>query len=510
VPRRDRLWSPEELGAISRPLTERIRMAGPRESFGERNFGGAELGDLRRSRRLPELVNQMQRHPGGTLPQKLPRREDLEAFYRLCEAEDVTHAAVLQPHRQKTLQFLQTVDHWVLAIHDATELDYTSHASLEGDLGQIGNGYHRGYIVQNTLVVDPTRGAVVGLANQILHKRPQVPKGETQAQCRKRESRESLLWIRGTQDLPHRREIVDVCDRGADTFEHLEHETASGRTFVIRSSSSRSIQIGHQDGARALLHDYARTVPALTTCERAVPQKVIEKKPKRSGRKQRTIRTRRLAQLNVGAAPVLLRAPASKNGEHGDQPLPLWVVRVWEHSPPAGEEGLEWLLLTNHPVQTGDQALLVKSWYEWRWTVEEFHKGLKTGCGIESLQFQYVERLEPAIGILSVLALTLLALRDSGRHPEVRHRLANDFIDEEYIEVLALWRHHCYRPDWTVYDFNLALGRLGGHQGRKHDPPPGWLVLWRGWEKLQLMIDGARVAKLRQQLEQNKSPQRCA
>lgn len=484
-------------------------MAEPRQSFGEANFGGAKLGDLRRSRRLPELVDQMQRHPGGTLPQKLPRPEDLEAFYRLCQADEVTHAAVLEPHRQKTLQYLQAVDHWALAIHDATELDYSTHFALVEDLGQIGNGHHRGYIVQNSLVVDPARGAVVGLVNQILHKRPQVPKDETAAERRERESRESRLWIHGTRELPSRREIVDVCDRGADTFEFLEHEVASGRTFVIRSSYNRSVRIGDDGSQPALLHDYARTLPALTTCELAVSQKVLEKKPKRSGPKQRLIRTRRLAELHVGAAPVLLRAPDSKNGEHGNAPLPVWIVRVWEHSPPAGEEALEWMLLTNHPIVDGAGALLVKAWYEWRWTIEEFHKGMKTGCGIESLQFQFTERLEPAIGILSVLTLTLLALRDAGRHPSARQRAARELIDGEYIEVLAWWRHGRDRPDWTIYEFTLALGRLGGHLGRKHDAPPGWLVLWRGWEKLQLMLDGARVAKLRDQLEKNKTPQRC-
>jgi hypothetical protein len=30
--------------------------------------------------------------------------------------------------------------------------------------------------------------------------------------------------------------------------------------------------------------------------------------------------------------------------------------------------------------------------------------------------------------------------------------------------------------DWTVYDFYYALARLGGHQNRKRDHPPGWLV----------------------------------
>ena len=43
----------------------------------------------------------------------------------------------------------------------------------------------------------------------------------------------------------------------------------------------------------------------------------------------------------------------------------------------------------------------------------------------------------------------------------------------------------------TVREFFLLLARLGGHQNRKKDHPPGWLVLWRGWQALQLMVAGA-------------------
>jgi len=147
--------------------------------------------------------------------------------------------------------------------------------------------------------------------------------------------------------------------------------------------------------------------------------------------------------LSVAAAPVLLRAPESKNGHHGNEPLAVWIVRIWESNPPPGEEALEWLLITSHPVATAEAALLVKTWYEWRWTVEELHKAIcvpftPPGCGIETLCFQHVDRLQPAIGILSILALTLLSLRDAGRTPQAKDRLARDQIDEEYIEVLSL------------------------------------------------------------------------
>ena len=114
-------------------------------------------------------------------------------------------------------------------------MDYTKHESLS-ELGQIGNGNHGGYIVQNSLAVDAETRNVLGLCNQVLHHRDQVGKKETQAQKRQRESRESLLWLKGVERLPANWSLVDVCDQGADTFEFLEHEVHSGRRFVIHAA----------------------------------------------------------------------------------------------------------------------------------------------------------------------------------------------------------------------------------------------------------------------------------
>jgi hypothetical protein len=48
----------------------------------------------------------------------------------------------------------------------------------------------------------------------------------------------------------------------------------------------------------------------------------------------------------------------------------------------------------------------------------------------------------------------------------------------------------------SVKGFLYALARLGGHRGRAGDGPPGWLVLWRGWQDLQRLVDGARLMRL--------------
>ena len=41
-----------------------------------------------------------------------------------------------------------------------------------------------------------------------------------------------------------------------------------------------------------------------------------------------------------------------RRGLYEKRPLPLWVVRVAEVNPPKGVKPLEWILLTNRPVQT--------------------------------------------------------------------------------------------------------------------------------------------------------------
>ena len=47
--------------------------------------------------------------------------------------------------------------------------------------------------------------------------------------------------------------------------------------------------------------------------------------------------------------------------------------------------------------------------------------------------------------------------------------------------MLRDWRYETKRvEELTVYEFYMALARLGGHTNRKRDGFPGWLTLWRG------------------------------
>jgi hypothetical protein len=452
-------------------------------SLGRDIFAAAELGDRRRTERLIKTFDRMCSHPGGTLPDKLASPPDLRGLYRLCDADDVRHEAIIGPARAYTETQIAACPHEILILHDATELDYTTLSTLSDDLGQIGKGNRRGYLCHNVLAVVADSGEALGLIDQILHRRDEVSPDETLAEHRDRPTRESRLWVRGTGHLPADPRLIDIADQGADTFEFLEHESHSGRRFVIRASKTRMVYAGHQpSGHRLELKAYVRGLPELGRFRMDV-----QPQPGRKARKD--------AEFVVRAATVLVCPPHAKAGHHGDDPLPLYVVQITEVSPPEGEKTIEWTLLTNEPVKTFEDALRVTGWYERRWVVEEFHKAQKTGCRIEDMQFTTTERLEPAIALLSVVAVTLLNLREASRRDDAKTRRADTLLSSEYVEVLSLKRYGQVRNDLTVHEFFLALARLGGHQNRKCDGPPGWLVLWRGWMKLQDMLDGYLAAQ---------------
>jgi hypothetical protein len=453
-------------------------------NFGTAHFGNARLGDQRRTASLVDLADRLAQHPGGSLPQKFGDPRALRRCYDLMNTPAVTHAAVLQAHVDHTFAQVHACSDVVLFLHDTTVLVYTGHTTLYDQLGPISDGPGRGYLCHNCLVVAAHGRVVFGLANQILHVREAEPPGETTAQKRARETRESLLWVQSVEPLPPPpadRCWVDVCDRGGDTFEFLSFEEYHGRKVVVRSKSNRRIRVGHEaQGRSALLHTHLRTLPALA--QRAVSIHDHDNGAVRS------------ATLALAFAAVRVPKPRNQRGHCWTAHVDVWAVRVWEIDAPAGVEPVEWFLLTTVPVSNVAEAWDRVHWYLQRWIIEEYHKAQKTGCNVEEPQFETAEALQPMIALLSVVAVLLLNLRELGRDEATAALPATAVVAEEYVEVLSRKRYGEQRA-LTVREFVLALGRLGGHLNRRRDGLPGWLVLWRGWTKLQLLVEGYRVAQ---------------
>ena len=52
-------------------------------------------------------------------------------------------------------------------------------------------------------------------------------------------------------------------------------------------------------------------------------------------------------------------------------------------------------------------------------------------------------------------------------------------------------------PGLTLSAYLAKVARLGGYLARTRDPPPGNLVMWRGWSRLADLMLGAELAKRR-------------
>jgi Transposase DNA-binding len=454
------------------------------QTFGAEHFGKAQLGDARRTRRLVRLADRFLAHPQGSLPHKCQDPAMYQALLGLLSPEAVTHRAVLQPHCDRTLQRMREHSGTVVVAGDITELDFTSRKSLRGQLGRIGDGRGYGYECFNLLAIRADSGGVLGLANQLLFRRRRVRRRERKASSRRRADRQSRLWVRCHQDLPAAPEgrlWVYVFDREGDTTEALDALGRQGKHYVIRSHCNRRIQLGHEGpGPLAKLHDHLRALPAAGQREIRVPAQ--------HGQPARP------AVCGVAWAAVRILPPRQARGEHGREPLPVWALRVWELQPPAGAQPVEWLLLTNVAVATEADAQQRLHWYELRWQVEELHKAQKTGCAIEKPQLRKASRLQPLLGLLSVVAVGLLQLRDAARQEQAAARKATEVFPAVAVEVLS--RHRYGEPrDLTLREFLYALARLGGYQDRPKAGPPGWQVLWKGWGELQPMVRGALLIR---------------
>ncbi len=444
-------------------------------------FCGEDIfGDKRLDRRLAVTFNRMAARPGGALPKKLVKWSELYGGYRMLNNPKVTHATILQAHQASCIERLAAHTGKVLLLHDTTVLDFSG-LDVDG-LGQVGDGHGTGLYAHNSLAVIPGTRQVAGLMNQILHRRAHVPRRETKSQRRKRADRESRLWKQAVESLPPLPpavQVTDVSDRGSDISEYLAAEVALRRQFIVRSQHNRTLADEADDALPEpilKLHDRLRALPVVQTF-------TLRVSAEKGGWRE--------ARMGLSWQAVQVVPPRQARGEHGPEPIAVIGLIVREVGPPSGVEPLEWILLTNRPVHTAADAREVVEDYACRWMVEDYHKAMKTGCGVEELQMTTLHGLSNAVAVLSVLAVHVLRLRCNARDELIRDQPARLHEEELKVHLAARDSKH---PDWrtmTVFEFYIAVARMGGYVLNPHKRPPGWITLWRGYTRLQDMHDGA-------------------
>ena len=151
----------------------------------------------------------------------------------------------------------------VLIIQDTTQLDFTDHAVVRDQLGPIGDDGGCGFQQHNSLAIEATGNALLGLVYQQTFVREKAPAGETRMQRQDRDERESARWaagIRGAGPAPAGTCWVDICDREGDFFELLATARLLSHHFLIRLCQNRRVERPDSDATATHLLTAARSL----------------------------------------------------------------------------------------------------------------------------------------------------------------------------------------------------------------------------------------------------------
>jgi hypothetical protein len=132
-------------------------------------------------------------------------------------------------------------------------------------------------------------------------------------------------------------------------------------------------------------------------------------------------------------------------------------------------------------------------WYRLRWSIETWHKIMKSGCKVEDCRLEHGVRLQRYLTLFSIIAVRLMRITYLARaQPEAP---ASAVFSAEEIEALQIRCDPTPLPQ-AAPKLRAAvrmLGRLGGHLGRKCDNQPGVPVLWRGSMCLYKTVETLRA-----------------
>jgi hypothetical protein len=297
------------------------------------------------------------------------------------------------------------------------------------------------------------------------------------------EEKESYRWLKSyqatvqwAQENPGTR-FVNISDREGDLYELFALGAQHPETgLLVRARHERK----DASGAR-LTELMAREQPA-----GAIEIEV----PRQPGQPAR--------RAKLAVKDISLRLPAPRPSPSAEQPVRLWVVEAQEMLA-AGPRAkpLCWRLVTNVPVTDFNSAVEKIQWYGQRWSIEEFHRILKSGCGVEDRQLETVERLSKIIMVDVLVAWRVLALTRAARQAESLQ--AEQYFGPDELAVLKQLQRKkgkVLSPEVTVREVVRLVAQLGGFLARKGDGEPGSMTLWRGLEQLSQLTLGYQLAKL--------------
>ena len=384
------------------PLTPRpiCQSLGP-EDWCAREMADLDLGDRRRNQRAIDILQARWDQPQASFLGSFSGWTPAKGAYGLMEhpSMEINLKSLLASHREST-QARMAAEPLVLLPQDTTSLNYTSLRQTTG-LGPLGEAKGQGLFLHSLLAFRPD-GVPLGVLDAHCWARPQERCERQGRNAKSIDEKESVRWVEAL---------------------------AQAATAAGRMPQTQLVVITDREGDLYEMHDAVQQGPAnLHTLIRAQHDRQLEDhrklwqfmgdQPLGQGRKldlpRRHGQPARVAGVEVRWAQICIEAPAVGH-KKGWPSLTLWALWVHEPAPPQGIEPMDWMLLSDMPIATKARAWEVVQWYCRRWGIEEWHRALKSGCGVERREFKTAQHLQRVLAFDLIVAWRVLACVKLGR-----------------------------------------------------------------------------------------------
>jgi len=470
------------------------------DSWAVEEMMDVNLHDARLNNRLREVLSQLGGHPTASIPAACGGNAEMNAAYRLFDNEKVGFANVLQPHTEATRRRMagQPV---VILVQDTTEIDVTRPGEQVEGAGPLDGGARWGALLHPLHAFTPD-GTPLGTVHAAVWARDEAsPPPAAQRSARRKhtpiEEKESHRWVEGFRQAreearraPNTR-FVCVSDSESDIYELLVEAQAQPREaeWIVRACQDRAVRDGEEQDAE---NGGLTGAVATRLREQVLAAEVLSKhtihirgrtaKVACEDRGRRQPRQSRTAEVEVRAARVRLRPPWRP-----DRTLPdIWVnvVLVREIDPPGDEPAVEWILLTNMPIDTADQVRQVIEYYCVRWMIEILFRTLKSGCRVQQRRFEHMDRLLPCLGVYLIVAWRALYVCRLGRElPDVSCEVIFEPAEWKPLYLVVRRSSPPSQPP-SLSTMVRMVGQLGGYVNRKRPDEPGPQTVWLGLQRL--------------------------
>lgn len=356
-----------------------------------------EAKDPRLGKRLRTVAAQLYTGMGKPIPAACDDWKNTKAAYRFLSNKNVSDADLLSGHFTTTKKRVSKTEGSVLVLHDTTEYSYKRKKPEK--IGQTHEPHFKyrhkytvcGLLMHSSIVITP-EGLPLGLAaikfwTRDTFKRTRSLKNKVNPTRIPIETKESYRWIENLRqstallDDPGR--CIHIGDRECDIYEFFSEAKKLNTHFLVRACVNRRTDQGEK------MNELVENSPL-----QGIKTLIYH----RDGSEIK-------AKLELRYCKMTVLPPTDKKKKYG--PLDVWMVSAKERDNNDSKNSvkqLHWRLLTTRPIQTLDDAKQALDMYAQRWTIETWHKVIKSGCKAEDSKLRSAENLTKLIALFCVLS----------------------------------------------------------------------------------------------------------